>query len=176
MTTTPSADEPSYQLIPLLPEDHLTYVIRLFAKERSYNEIKALYLEFWGKPIAPEVVMSIERDYADRIGAERSLEQRDIARKYLAHSANRLDKIEQGLNEAWKERQIGSFRGTGMDGKDCWVPEMGKDLNNYRGFLDLARKEEELQKRLYLDAIKLDIEASQVRKHTIINVDTGDLE
>lgn len=169
-------DDASYVPVPLVTDDQLAYLVRLFARERTYNEIKVLYLEFWGKPIAPETIMQIERDYAERIAQERLIEQRDIARKYLAHSANRLDQIEQGLKEAWKERQIGSFRGTGMDGKDCWVPEMGKDLTNFRGFIDLARKEEELQKRLYLDAIKLDIEASQVRKHTIINVDTGELE
>lgn len=158
--------------LPSLIDERLRFCIDLFAKQYNVVDIKRLYTEFWGEPPDPVELMNIPNRYAAEIQDAEQVQLRDLSKRQLAHAALRYDKLQEGMDEAWKEQVIRTVR----TGETEWTPVMARDLDNFYKAIDLSRKEDQLIKQTLLAVAKLGIERERVNNDRTVTVDLGEID
>lgn len=152
-----------------LTEKHINFLVKGFARGKDYPGLKDDFLRFFGVPVDPMDVLWVEENHQDAIDRQTLEDAGKVARFAMGRASFRLEKLEVALDEAWKENTVRSVR-TGPVGEETWEPIKERNLTEFRGLLDLGRKEEHGAKQLLLQALKLDLDASRVARHGVPSV------
>ena len=145
------------------------FIIKALALKTPYPKIKQDFQIFFEEKITGEEIMDIENKYKSDIEDVAVEELNDIRRNPLAHSRIRLDLIYESLKYAMKPRTIRSFKVSDTEYEE--VQDI--DHQAIAKYLQMAREEEYLAKKLLLEKIKLDLDIHNATGFEPVEIDTG---
>lgn len=156
----------------ILSEPKLAWVIKQLAIFTPMAKIKSEYRVLFEENISGEDLIKIEQCYKDLISETSNKELKNFTKRRLAHSAIRLDIINQGLESASTPRAVRSVR----VGENEYEVIKEPDHVAVSKYLKLAQDEEFFAKKLMLEVIKagLDSEAKErTSRYEAIDIEDG---
>lgn len=134
-----------------LSDKQKAFVIKYLALRRDYMKIKEDFETFFKVPVDGDAILELEEKYPLLIEEQAKVELNNIFAEPMAHARVRLALINEGVQDARKERIIS----TKQISEDEWVVEKGKNLQAIAKFVELGRAEEYMAKKLLLEVKKL---------------------
>lgn len=134
-----------------LTDKQKAFIVKYLALRHDYVKVKQDFDSFFKADIAGELILEIENKYPLLIEEQAKAELNNIFAEPMSHARVRLALIHEGIQDARKERIIS----TKQISEDEWVVEKGKNLPMMAKFIDQARAEEYMAKKLLLEVKKL---------------------
>lgn len=165
-------DEPKDLPAIISSEPKLAWVIKQLASFTPTTKIRSEYRHLFEEDLKGEDILKIEYMYKDVIKEVSKEELRNFSKRRLAHSAIRLDIINQGLQDASTPRAVRSVR----TGENEYEVIYESDHMAVAKYLKLAQDEEFFAKKLYLEVIKAGLDDTQKEKtssYEVIDIEDG---
>lgn len=152
-----------------LNEKQVAFIIKYLALKKPYNKIKEDFQAFFERKISGEAIMDVEARHQPIVQEVAVRELSDIRRNPIAHPRIRLDILYDCLVMAMTPQIVRSVRITDTEYREIY----GIDHGAVAKYLQLAREEEYLAKKLLLEKLKLDIEMDKDSGFVPVEIDTG---